>query len=61
MNDEMTMDDFTNIFENSELLKLRRYITNKDVFDNFIILIDEVVGVIELGIHEDKSIVTGKP
>ena len=45
MNDEMTMDDFTNIFENSELLKLRRYITNRDVFDNFIILIDEVVGV----------------
>ena len=56
----MTMDDFTNIFENSELLKLRRYITNKDVFDNFIILIDEVVGVVELGIHEQKWIETSK-
>ena len=60
MNDEMTMDDFTNIFDNSELLKLRRYIPNKDVFDNFISLIDEVVGVIEVGLHEQKWIETSK-
>jgi len=60
MNDEITEDDFIDIFDNNELLKLRRYITNKDVFDNFIILIDEVVGVIEVGLHKQKWIETSK-